>query len=351
MALLVSRATQSSDPFDLSPYYSRMDAQLAGWSADIGWPTQPTTSSTVQVSTSAGLISALTGSNNVRVEVTANITLASSVNVTAQHIRLVCPNDVTVSGGSINCSAAQGPFFFAMEGGNYVPTSGTMVWRSSRDCLLTDVYIEALLNIDRHSTLGLERVSIIDSTLNGAPAAQHGLLVAQGATTDDKGYDLFLLNVKRTTNTNYSARIQNVERVLDLEYASNMDGLGDRSVRYTAVRYAVTGGTAGRLAYGHGDFFINYRGDSNEWPYGISDGDFGYIVAYSDGPRIAGGVGNIPENSGVLHNYTHYSSSTGVGSQPTQISPFTTGSNVLNVQAWSGLAGDLPDVSSYGAQR
>jgi len=57
---------------------------------------------------------------------------------------------------------------------------------------------------------------------------------------------------------------------------------------------------------------------------------------------------NLPSNTGVVRNLSVYQTS-GVGSPPSGISPFTTEGVIPNVQAWDGVT--RPDDSAYGAQR
>lgn len=354
MGFLVSRtraSSQGSDLYDLSPYYDLMDEVLPTWSEGIGWPAAPDTSNgLVQVNTAGGLSAQLALSNRI-VEFTESITLSGNIEISGSNLILrAASNTLNISGGIIQRNSAMGPNVVWFEGGNYFPNAA-MVFRRPRDLLFDDVYIEGELSMERQSgqSTAPQRLAFLNSTVDGRDFNLGAMLFAQGATDEDRCEDIIIANCKLLGLSlgQYAARIQSANKIIQVECANQMEaGSGERAVRYTNCQYIVTAGRPAKYFYGGGNWFLNYLGNSNEWPYACSDSRWKDIKNYHTTPQMA--VNNAL-NDGTVENIECFSSGTGVGSQPTSISPLTIVGGVSNVQAWDGST--YPDVSSYGAQR
>lgn len=336
-----------SDPFDLSAYTIPFS---------VNWPTPPTTSSTINVTTIGEFQDAVQESN-VLINVAAG-TYTGDLSFSGTDIDVVMSNSATLFGDVYMDPGASGPRIERIRwtGGN-IDTEGEatpMRWTAVRDVLFNDIYIDGTISINRRTSLGQssQRVAIINSTIDGRePANSFTIFVQQDASVEYYS-DLILANVLIYNDDNNPVRIQQMDRTIVVE--SYFSGLWPSTSGTSGFRFgencreAFVGGTDSKRTIIIGRVHLNHVPEVMPEDYAIIDSVWDGIDRYNTTDGGGQAFTQLSSNTGTVSNMDSYFT-TGVGSPPGGISPFTTGDNVTNVQSWDGTT--RPSTAAYGAQR
>lgn len=320
------------------------------------------TTQTVNVTTIAEFQSAVGTVGNL-INVAAG-TYTGDININADDIDIVMSNSATLV-GIARSDTGSGTTYRSrirwtggtidMNGRN--PGAESLWWAGTRDILFDNVQILGLMHFLGKPTLGVgfKRVSFINSTIDirGQAGPSYAVFMQQSVSYTEYHSDFIMCNCKLYTDHHTSIRNQQVDRAIFVECAFHCPQDSQNPMD-----------TAFRIGEDSSEFFVGGRPEKRTQMVGRMYP--GYIELLPSPPITNirwDGIDhyNIANqafqssgfaNTGTLSNYTpHFGTGSG---QALDIAPFTVGSGVDNIQAWTQGAGppytsNWPSVSAYGA--
>lgn len=318
----------------------------------VTWPTAPTTTTTVNVSTMAAWQAAVAQSG-VLINVAAG-SYVGDLNFTGNDIDIVMSNGATLFGAPhMNPGANARISRLRWTGGNIRSGTTQVVLRAVRDVLFNDVHFTGAFILHRNTTLvaSTERFAFMNSTLDGRESGQdHPFMVQQDAATPFH-VDIILANTKFFGALNSATRLQQSLRITVFEsYFACVSGGGTLLTGFRISENTdsvFVGGRDTKRTKITGRVHLNHI-ESLPGPYAVINSVWNGLDRYNTPDGGGAAFLNVPSNTGTVSNMSTFMP-TNVGSPPPGISPFTTGPNVTAVQAWDGTT--LPDSAAYGAIR
>ena len=345
-----SNSCISDAPYDLSGVVNNV--------FEVTWPAPPNTSNTTYVSNSTELQAALNAGSTV-VVMADGVYAGSTLTFRADDIDVVAGNNVFVEFTQVSMNSRER---IRITGGNWGSLGTPMRWtmRGGGGNGLTDILWNDFNFYGRFETRSngpgggipaASRLAIINSTFDGSG----GDFKIDGTffITFNDGYriqDLTIANVRMDNNAsgNYVNRIQQVDRLMILDVASNMNPNYPGTVSGLRMGDTVNGYHVQDSIIGNRIFGSLYSGGGIQQ---FSNGWFENVTRYTRGSGAspwATSMSRNPPNDGTVNNCTVYSDTGGEGQSFSLGSALSVGPDGNSpVQSYV----TLPDVSSYGAQR
>jgi predicted secreted protein len=327
--------TPDGDPYDLGTVPFAYD-----------WPTAPTTTGTVNVTTYAELVAAVTNATSGRIINIAAGTYTGDVNVNTSDLDIRCSNSATLTGqydfglASSRCARVK------WTGGNFIdgmvnlrPFSGI------DDLLFDDVYIDADADygsltdsqINFADTNGFSRVAFINSTIklhNGNSSGGWAMFANMEGNPVTGTDGSFIFANCRLESDAQNNRFMECQELIIVDCVTNADNVSVNGMRIHQECNNVYIKDTSVV----GSFQMN----NSSVPNGTNCTYDGLHIYSNDFTGILhGGLAN----TGSLENCVWHSSSGGSFPDP---SPFTDAGGNSWV-SWDGST--LPDFSAYGAVR
>lgn len=340
-------------PYDLSGLVNNV--------FEVTWPTAPTTSSTVNVSNSSELESAISGSA-VRIVMAPGTYSGSTLSFGGNDIDLVAGDNVNITYTAVSIISKER---IRITGGNWGSVASPLRWsiRGGGGNGLTDLLLDDVNLYGRFETLGsgpgggvpaLSRAAFINSTFDGDGFGVYGVdgVFFLTFNTPTEIHDLTLANVKIDNGAtgNFANRFQGVKRLMVYQCALNMRPDYPGTVSGFRMGENVDG-------YHVQDTLIGNRIFGSLGPDGsgarqFGNGWFENVTKYTRGEGTVWATYNSfnPPNDGTVNNCTTYSNTGGSGAFALGTSLVAGPDGNNDILSYSDPAG-LPDVSGYGAQR